>query len=180
MRYSIDVLGKAVLALGLALAAGCSGGGDEQSSAESDAQSGESAAQAERADEEKIASPTAQEPSPETVEIEMASAEGDAVVGDASKGKRVFIKCMACHTVVEGQHKIGPSLYKIVGAEAGKAEGFNYSPAMTASGVVWTEEALDAYLANPGEYVPGNKMIFPGLPSAQDRADVIAYLNSVE
>jgi len=99
-----------------------------------------------------------------------------ALEGDAAKGKRVFVKCMACHAVQEGQNKVGPSLHGIVGREAGTVEGFNYSDANKNSGIVWNEPVLFEYLENPQEYIPGTKMIFPGLPSEQDRADVIAYL----
>lgn len=101
-----------------------------------------------------------------------------ALTGDEAKGRRVFAKCMACHTVQEGQNRVGPSLYGIVGREAGSVEGFNYSDANKNSGIVWTEDVLFAYLENPQEYIPGTRMIFPGLPAEQDRADVIAYLKS--
>lgn len=114
------------------------------------------------------------------VEAMTASAQGAlaSLNGDATKGRRVFAKCMACHTVQEGQNRVGPSLYKIIGREAGTVEGFNYSDANANSGIVWTEEILFEYLENPQEYMPGTRMIFPGLPAEQDRADVIAYLKS--
>jgi len=102
-----------------------------------------------------------------------------SLTGDADRGKRVFARCMACHTVQEGQNRVGPSLYGIVGREAGSVEGFNYSDANANSGITWTEEVMFEYLEAPQEYIPGTRMIFPGLPSAQDRADVIAYLKSV-
>lgn len=108
---------------------------------------------------------------------EVASAFA-GLTGDAAKGKRVFAKCMACHTVQEGQNRVGPSLYGIVGREAGSIEGFNYTDANKNSGITWDEATLFAYLENPQEYIPGTRMIFPGLPEAQDRADVIAYLKS--
>lgn len=99
--------------------------------------------------------------------------------GDAAAGKRVFAKCMACHTVNEGQHRVGPSLYGIVGRTAGTVEGFrNYSPANKDSGVVWTADVLFDYLENPQAFMPGTRMVFPGLPSEKDRADLIAYLQS--
>lgn len=99
--------------------------------------------------------------------------------GDPVRGKRVFVKCMACHSAVEGQNMTGPSLYGVIGAAAGHTDSFTrYSKAMNASGVVWTEEALFAYLGDPAAFIPGNGMLFPGLPDEQDRADVIAYLKS--
>lgn len=101
-----------------------------------------------------------------------------SLTGDATKGRRVFAKCMSCHRVQEGVNLVGPSLYGIVGRDAGTIEGFNYSAANANSGITWTEEIMFEYLKAPQEYIPGTRMIFPGLPSAQDRADVIAYLKS--
>jgi cytochrome c len=103
-----------------------------------------------------------------------------AFTGDPVAGKKVFVKCMACHVVTQGQNRVGPSLYGIVGRPAGSIAGFNYSPANKNSGITWTEDVMFAYLKNPQSYIPGTKMVFPGLPSGQDRADVIAYLKSVK
>jgi len=96
--------------------------------------------------------------------------------GDAAKGKKVFNKCKACHSLEEGKKKVGPSLFGVIGREAGKVEGFKYSKAMMESGVTWTEENIDAYLAKPKEFIPGNKMVFVGLKKPEQRQDVIAYL----
>ncbi|MEQ8587995.1 MAG: cytochrome c family protein [Thalassobaculaceae bacterium] len=102
---------------------------------------------------------------------------GLAQDGDPAEGKKVFRKCQACHTVQEGKHRQGPSLYGIIGRQAGTADGFKrYSDVMKSYDVVWDEETLSAYLENPREALPGNRMIFVGLKDAQDRADVIAYL----
>lgn len=106
-------------------------------------------------------------------------ADHPALGGDAAKGKRVFTKCMSCHAVKEGQNRVGPSLYGIIGREAGTVAGFNYSDANANSGIVWTKDVLFEYLEDPRGYLPGTKMVFPGLPSEQDRRDVIAYLESV-
>ena len=109
----------------------------------------------------------------------MASAEeaaADVPAGDAAKGKRVFVKCLSCHSVKAGQNKVGPSLNGIVGRDAGSVDGFKYSDANKNSGITWTEATLFEYLEDPRAYIPGTKMIFPGLPKEQDRADVIAYL----
>ena len=99
--------------------------------------------------------------------------------GDAEKGKTVFKKCLACHDVVPGKVKVGPSLNGIVGRKAGTVEGFKYSPAMVAYGVTWDESTLDTYLTKPKSVVPGTKMVFVGLPKDADRADVIAYLKTL-
>jgi len=96
--------------------------------------------------------------------------------GDATKGKAVFARCAICHTVEAGKNKLGPSLANIVGQPAGEVPGFNFSTAMKNSKVKWTPDNLDKYLTNPRTFLPGNRMIFAGLPNADDRANVIAYL----
>jgi cytochrome c len=107
----------------------------------------------------------------------LAAGAASAAEGDPAAGKKVFNQCQACHTVVQGKHGLGPSLYGVVGRKAGTAEGFkNFSPAMKNSNIVWTEENLDKYLADPKGLIPGNRMIFQGLKKAEDRANVIAFL----
>lgn len=110
-----------------------------------------------------------------TASAEMVEAY-EALTGDPAQGRRVFTKCMSCHVVQEGQNRVGPSLYGIVGREAGSVDGFRYSDANADSGILWTEATLFAYLENPQQYIPGTTMAFPGLPKPQDRADVIAYI----
>lgn len=100
------------------------------------------------------------------------------IEGDPDAGAKVFRKCQACHSLEAGQNRVGPSLFGIVGSEAGTAEGFKYSPVMQGSDVVWTPENLDAFLANPREFMSGTRMVFPGLRDPEDRRDVIAYLNA--
>lgn len=97
--------------------------------------------------------------------------------GDAAAGEKVFNQCKACHTVQAGQNRVGPSLHGVVGRKAASVEGFNYSPAMKASGLTWNAESLDKYLADPKAAIPGNKMAFAGLKKPEDRANVIAYLS---
>jgi cytochrome c len=103
-------------------------------------------------------------------------AEYVALTGDADAGRRVFTRCMSCHVIAEGQNRVGPSLYGVVGREAGGVENFRYSEANSQSHLIWTEPALYVYLENPREYLPGTTMAFPGLPRAQERADVIAFI----
>lgn len=99
-----------------------------------------------------------------------------ALVGDDARGKRLFGQCQACHAVVEGQNRVGPSLYAIVGRQAGAVDSFKYSDANANADFVWTEDALFAFLEDPRGYMPGTRMIFFGVSKPQDRADIIAYL----
>ena len=96
-----------------------------------------------------------------------------AAVGDAVHGATVYQVCTGCHSLDEDD--VGPRHRGVVGRAAGAIQGYPYSPALKASGVVWTPEALDRWLQNPQALVPGTKMFF-ALTSPQDRADVIAYL----
>ncbi|KQS95566.1 cytochrome c family protein [Rhizobium sp. Leaf386] len=99
-----------------------------------------------------------------------------AAEGDASRGEKLFARCSACHTV-NGQNKIGPSLAGVVGRKAGSIEGARYSKALTQSGLVWTEENLDAYLAAPATLVRGTTMTVR-MSKDQDRQDLISYLKA--
>lgn len=99
-----------------------------------------------------------------------------AMDGDAKKGAKVFRKCKACHKMEEGKNAVGPSLYNIIGREAGSIEGFKYSTAMAESGLVWDVETMAAFLKKPKDLVPGTKMSFAGLRKDKQIADVIAYL----
>ncbi|WP_374368504.1 cytochrome c family protein [Dongia sp.] len=96
--------------------------------------------------------------------------------GDPTKGKKIFARCAACHSVEADVNKIGPSLHGIIGRPAGTIADFKYSDAMKSSGLTWDPDTLDKYLTKPKELIPGNKMIFPGLPKPTDRADLISYL----
>ncbi|MGB8182994.1 MAG: copper-containing nitrite reductase [Stellaceae bacterium] len=96
--------------------------------------------------------------------------------GDVENGRRVFQKCQACHSLEPGKTLVGPSLAKLIGRHAGTLEGFDYSDAMKKAGIVWDTATLDAYLADPQNVVPGNRMPFPGLKSETDRHDVVAFL----
>ena len=110
------------------------------------------------------------------VTVTLLAASPSHADGDAAKGKKVFAKCMACHTLEAGKNKVGPSLHGIIGRKSGSIADFSYSDAMKNSNLTWDEATLDVYLTNPKKEVPGNKMAFPGLPKAEDRQNVIAYL----
>lgn len=96
---------------------------------------------------------------------------------DPAAGAVVFKKCAACHSVdPSGRNGLGPNLRGVVNRKAAAAPGFSYSPAMKASALVWNDKNLASFLAAPRQALPGTKMIFIGLPNAQDQANVIAFL----
>jgi cytochrome c len=99
--------------------------------------------------------------------------------GDWREGRQVFRPCAACHSLVEGKQLFGPSLIGVFGRQAGSLPGYPYSAAMKArgaEGLVWDEKTINEFLKGPGAYIPNTKMNFSGLPSATDRANVIAFV----
>ena len=101
-----------------------------------------------------------------------------ANTADTVKGKKVFKKCVACHSLQEGKNKIGPSLYNLLGRKAGSVDGYKYSKAMKNSGVVWNEESLDKFLTKPRKFIPKTKMSFRGIKKKSLRDDIISYLKN--
>ena len=96
---------------------------------------------------------------------------------DPEKGKVLFLQCRACHSLeAGGANKVGPNLHGFLGRKAGLAAGFSYSEAVSQSGVVWSAETLDQWLARPSDFLPGNRMVFVGIRKPEDRANLIAYL----
>lgn len=112
--------------------------------------------------------------------VTLLSAGGAHAEGDAAAGKIVFNKCGICHSIKEGENKIGPSLHGVVGRPSHSEPGYTYSEAMKAHNVTWDAPTLDHYLTDPREVVPGTKMIFIGLKKPEDRANVIAYLETLK
>ena len=101
--------------------------------------------------------------------------------GDATKGKAVFARCAVCHNVEkDGGNGVGPNLFGVVGRKSASIEGFNYSGAMKAANLTWTDENLAKYIAGPAKVVPGNKMAFGGIAQKSQIADVIAYLHTLK
>jgi len=108
---------------------------------------------------------------------EPTSIDERLVMADVTRGQTMYFQCRACHSLNEGgPHKVGPNLYGIFGSKAGMAPGFAYSDAVVNADVVWTVEAMDEWLARPGSYLPGNRMVFVGVKDARERANLIAYL----
>jgi len=107
----------------------------------------------------------------------LASVGHAAADGDPAKGKKVFNKCRSCHVVDAEKNRVGPHLVGVFGRDAGSVEGFKYSDAMMESDVVWEDETITAYLKDPKGYIPGNRMVFPGLKKDEDITDLLAYLH---
>jgi cytochrome c len=96
--------------------------------------------------------------------------------GDAARGEAKFQDCAACHKLESGANNVGPSLHGIFTRKAGEIADFRYSGAMKRSGIVWTPQLLETFIADPQAMVPANRMPYAGMASANDRADLIAYL----
>lgn len=96
---------------------------------------------------------------------------------DVARGGDVFAEeCAECHSVREGKNKKGPSMFGVVGRRAATVADASYSDALKGSGLTWTPDKLDAYLAAPKKFVPGGKMKYDGLADAAERASLLAYL----
>ncbi len=96
--------------------------------------------------------------------------------GNAARGETKFEECAACHKLERGMNEVGPSLYGVIGRKAGELAEFRYSPALKRSGITWSAQTLDAFIADPQQAVPANRMPYAGMPDAAGRADLIAYL----
>lgn len=149
----IRILASTPIAITLLALAACGGGGGESADAPANVATGPA---------QNTAEPTAED---------FAS-----LTGDAANGERLFAQCAICHTVEAGQNRLGPSLHAVIGRPAGSVEGFSYSEAMRGSGIGWSEQELFEYLRDPQGKVPGTTMVFAGLATPQDRADIIAHL----
>ncbi|KAJ04501.1 cytochrome c family protein [Sulfitobacter mediterraneus] len=109
-------------------------------------------------------------------EIDFAAMMAEA---DVDKGAKVFKKCTACHKVEDGVNAVGPHLYAVVDRDIAAVDGFGYSGALTGLEGAWTPENLSGFLESPKNYAPGTTMGFAGLKKPTDRANVIAYLQSI-
>src|SRR5206468_6924302 len=100
---------------------------------------------------------------------------------DTESGQLTFNNaCRTCHTTKEGDNRLGPNLHNIIGRKAGSLQNYGYSSAMKGADFVWDKEKLDRFIAKPDEFVPGNNMKpYGGLTSAEDRAKVIVFLESL-
>lgn len=112
-----------------------------------------------------------------TLPVAQAQQVTETLIGDMERGERLYRqRCMACHAL--DANRAGPSHRGVFGREAGAVDGYRYSSALRESGIIWTTETLDSWLANPTGLVPGTSM---GIRTrdAQVRADIISYLESL-
>ena len=151
------------------LVAACSGGDDSTQTEES----AEPAVEEQAGDDGDSADATTPNDDPLSTKdgVDYAS-----LTGDAAKGKLVFAQCRTCHVTDPEVNRTGPSLAGIIGRKAGEVKGYKYSPANADSGLTWSEEQMYVYLEDPQRIIPKTKMIYAGLPNAQDRADIVAFL----
>lgn len=109
----------------------------------------------------------------------LASLPAPYNTGDVANGKKAFLVCKSCHTLVEGgANMTGPNLHGVFGRKAGTEAGFTYSDELKASGLVWDAATIDKWSANPKAMVAGTKMSFVGVKNEKDRVDLVAYLKT--
>jgi cytochrome c len=110
----------------------------------------------------------------------IARSTSAALAADAAAGEKIFkTQCGICHAVVAGQNRIGPTLFGVVGRPAGSVPGFNYTADHKKLGITWDAANLDKYLTNPRAMVPDTSMVYAGLKNDAQRADLVAYLETL-
>lgn len=118
----------------------------------------------------------AEEEAEEAVEVAFADV---FAMAEAEKGARVFRQCSACHKLEDGANAVGPHLYGLVGRAVGTTDYGSYSGALSEVAEVWDPETLNLFLENPRSYAPGTSMSYNGLKKIEDRANLIAYLQTI-
>ena len=99
-------------------------------------------------------------------------------MGNSEDGKKIFKKCVACHSIAKGgKNKIGPALYSVIGRNMASLANYKYSKALIAYGKSWTFEEMNNFLIKPQVHIKGTKMAFAGLKKEKDRASVILFMN---
>lgn len=122
-------------------------------------------------------------PAPATLSAEEVATRVAALAppyneGDYQRGQRVAGQCRSCHTFTQGgRNLVGPNLGGLFGRRAGSQPGFSYSRPLQQAGFDWNEDRLDHWLTNPREFLPGNRMAFPGVRTEEERRDLITFLH---
>jgi cytochrome c len=112
--------------------------------------------------------------------LALAGSTTAALAADPAAGEKIFkAQCGICHTVVAGENRIGPTLFGVVGRPAGSVPGFNYTADHKKLGITWDAANLDKYLVNPRAMVPDTSMVYAGLKDDAERADLVAYLQTL-
>lgn len=106
--------------------------------------------------------------------VAAAMPAGAIAAGNPAAGEAVYERCSGCHSLE--RDRTGPRHCGLVGRKAGSVEGFAYTEAMKRARIVWTEAALEGFLADPGKVVPGTAMAAFGVADPRERADLIAWL----
>ena len=101
-------------------------------------------------------------------------------VADLASGEKLFRGCKSCHAIEKDKNGVGPSLFGVVDREVGSMEGYNYSGRLVLVAETWTPENLNAFLESPKEYAPGTKMSYKGMADIEDRANLSAWLDSLD
>jgi cytochrome c len=110
----------------------------------------------------------------------LAGSATTALAADPVAGEKIFkAQCGICHAVVAGENRIGPTLFGVAGRSAGSVPGFNYTADHKKLGVTWDAATLGKYLANPRAMVPDTSMVYAGLKDDAERADLVAYLETL-
>ena len=110
----------------------------------------------------------------------LAGSTTAALAADPAAGEKIFkTQCGICHAVAAGENRIGPTLFGVVGRRAGSVPGFNYTADHKRLDITWDAAILDKYLTNPRAMVPDTSMVYAGLKNDAERADLIAYLETL-
>jgi len=112
-------------------------------------------------------------------EVEQVDFVALVMAGDVAAGERAYAKCRGCHKM-DGTNSVGPYLNGVVNRDVAAVQGYNYSPAMAGMEGVWDADTLGAFIENPRRYLDGTRMNFPGIPRVQERANLVAYLATVQ
>ena len=154
----------------------------EDAPAEEDTAAAEAPAEDAPAEEDTAEAEAPAEGAPAEEDTAEAGIDLAALVeaGDVRSGSRLWRQCSACHVADQEQNRVGPHLVDVIGREKASIDDFRYSEALTSLEGSWTADEMSAWLEDPREYAPGNRMTFNGLDDPQELADILAYLADIQ